>query len=241
MTVRTILATGSLCCLLSPFCHAQQEAIIPLPKEKFLDHRIGVQANELIRQVFNFNNSTNNTLNNPYLLTYSITHAKTGLGLRLGVGAEFNSFKADDGITKSENDINKVNARAGIEKVFKLSGKWSAGAGADVVYYNNTSYTKTSVRTIDSSKTDLATSESTLGYGAMAWLRYHITPRIHIGTETSFYYRKGDVSQTLTISRRDFTGGSTTPKIVTTTDKLDNTVKEGIFRVPMVFYLVVMF
>lgn len=234
----TFLATG-IACLLTTTAIAQ-DTTDTVKKSKIFDHRIGVQANELIRQVFNFNNSTVNTLNNPYLLTYSLTLAKPGIGLRLGIGPDYSTFNNDDGVTKVENNINKLNARAGLEKIFILSDKWSAGAGIDVIFSNDVSYSKTQVRSFDSALTDIATKEKSIGYGAMGWLRYHISPRIHIGTETSFYYRTGNVKQKIEITRKvnTFPNGNTTQ---TTTDEVDNKLKEGIFRLPMVFYLVVMF
>lgn len=239
MTKLKLFITGAACLFLSQ-TYAQEDITVQTTKSKFLDHRVGVQANELIRQVFNFNSNANNALNNPYLLTFSVTHAKSGLGLRLGVGPEFNTFKTNDGITKTENNINKVNARIGLEKVFKLSERWSAGAGADFIYATDRSIVKTSVNTFDSTKTDLSTNVKSSGYGGMGWLRYHITPHVHIGTEASFYYRTGDEQQTITITRK--TSNSVgKPVMTTTTDKTDNKIKEGLFRLPMVFYLVVMF
>lgn len=233
----TLLATGMVCLLATTAI--AQDTEVSAPKTKIFDHRIGVQANELIRQVFNFNNSSGNTINNPYLLTYSLTLAKPGVGIRLGIGPDYNTFNDDDGITKVENNINKLNARIGLEKVFILSDKWSTGVGADFIYSNDVSYSKTLVRTFDSTLTDIATQEKSTGYGAMAWLRYHISPRIHIGTETSFYYRAGNVKQKIEITQNINTFPGTT--VQTTKDEVDNKLKEGIFRLPMVFYLVVMF
>lgn len=237
---KSLLATG-MACLFGISAHAQETTtdILPQPKEKKFEHRIGVQMNELIRQVFNFNNNTTPALNNPYLLTYSLTHAKSGLGIRMGVGPEYTTFNTDDGITKAENNVNRINARIGIEKVFQLSYRWSAGAGADFVYANDRSFSKSFVRSFDSTSTDIVSEIKSTGYGGMAWLQYHISPRILVGTEASFYYRTGNYKQSITITT--LVDNFPEPEFETITDKQENKIKEGVFRLPMVFYLVVKF
>lgn len=236
----SLLCGIALLCLGISNVFAQDEVKDNKPSRKLFDHRIGVQANELVRQVFNFNNSAGSSINNPYLLTYSITWAKPGIGLRFGVGPQFNSFSNDDGIVQTENNINRMSLRAGIQKVFTLSDRWTAGAGGDAVYFNDRSYTKTFTRSFDSTKTDIATEVKTFGYGGMAWLRYHITPRIHIGTEASFYYSTGDNKQRIIIETRD---NNTFPgsRRKTTVSELKDKRKEGVFHLPMVIYLVVKF
>lgn len=204
-----------------------------------LNHTVGVQMNELVRQVFNFNDvSAQNQ--NPFLFIYSVNHNPTGWGLRLGVGPYFKTFQDDDGIVETESDISRFDARIGVEKAFQLSPKWSAGAGADFVYHRNQTITKTFTKTFDSTETDLKTNINTTGYGVMGWLRYHISPNVLIGTETSFYYRSGDHKQTLAITTKQ-TGfpGPTIRK--TQISQIDNTVKEGIFYVPTALYIMVRF
>lgn len=238
MLKRCTIAAALTACI-AVTATAQEEPAIP--KGKLFEHQVGVQANELIRQVFNFNNNSN-TLNNPYLLTYSLNWKKPGVGIRLGIGPDFRSFKDDDGIVQQENNINVMNLRFGFEKTFELSERWSAGAGVDAVYANDLSYTKTLTRSFDSTSTDIASSTSTLGYGAMGWLRYHITPRILIGTETSFYYRKGDFKQDISITTKTSGGIIGQPsKFETKETKIDNKVAYGTFNLPMVFYLIVKF
>jgi len=67
------------------------------------------------------------------------------------------------------------------------------------------------------------------GGGPMGWLRYHLTDRILIGTETSFYYVTGNTKQVLT-----FDGVQSTPN---TSDKLT----QGTLNVPVAFFLIVKF
>lgn len=238
MTKQIIVFVAAILCTFQSTTFAQDEPDAA-PKSKIFEHQIGVQVNELVRQVFNFNN-TNSNINNPYLLIYSLSLAKSGWGIRLGVGPDFKTFKDDDGITQRDNNVNKLNLRFGLQKSFKLSDKWSAGAGVDGVYFSDVSYSKTFVRAFDSTYTDLSTQTTTKGYGGMAWLRYKIAPRVLIGTEASFYYRSGDNKQTIEVRSRTGNGFGQ-PQFVTTTSKLDNKLKEAQFNLPMVFYLIVSF
>jgi len=223
----------------APAMHAfaQQSTDSGIKPAKY-EHHIGVQMNELIRQVFNFNNSSS-TNNNPYLLMYSVNSVKTGWGLRLGLGYTYKSFTDDDGITRKESNLNDLRLRLGVEKAFRLSAKWTAGAGVDGVFATDDDKTTSVIRSFDSSTTVTKTNISSYGGGAMAWLRYNITPRVLIGTETSFYYSTGNQKQTISITQRDF--GTPGQPFETTTSKIDNNNSQGIFSVPVAFYLIVRF
>ncbi len=221
-------------------CFAQEVPQTPvIPKEKKLEHHVGVQMNELIRQVFNFNNTTTANLNNPYLITYSINKRRSGWGLRLGAGYTRNSFSNDDGVTKVETDINQLNVRLGVEKAFHLSDKWSAGAGIDGLYGSDDNKTTSVIKSFDTTTTKTKSTVVRYGGGAMAWLRYNISPHVLIGTETSFYYQLGNQKQNIDITKRN-TSLPGRP-IVTTNTKTDNDLTEGILRLPVVFYLMVRF
>ena len=209
-----------------------------LPTEKRFEHQVGVQMNELIRQVFNFNNNTA-VNNNPYLLIYSISHKRTGVGLRLGAGYTNRSFVDDDGVNSRNTKINDLQLRAGIEKSFNLSKRWTAGAGLDFVYADNSSETKSILRAFDTTTTIINSTVGNIGGGAMAWLRYAVSDHILIGTETSFYYRFGTKEQTIDITRRDLS--IPTRPMVTTSTKIDSDETDGRFALPVVFYLIVRF
>lgn len=216
-----------------------EQAIMPAPpKEKMFEHQVGVQMNQLIRQIFNFSN-TATTNNNPFLLTYTLTHAKTGIGLRLGAGYEQRSFVDDDGVSSRDGKITDMNFRAGLEKSFNLGSGFTAGVGADFVMDQSTDDTKSLIRSVDTTKIITKSSVNNVGGGAMAWLRYNISKKILVGTETSFYYRTGKIKQDVTVAKKDLTTPAQ-PWIETTTS-LNNTQSEGIFSVPMVFYLIVKF
>ena len=209
--------------------------------EKRIDHYIGVQLNPLIRQVFNFNNAANAAIVNPYLVTYNINLRKSGWGLRVGAGYNYNSGSNDDGITKTTFKINDMHARFGIEKAFTLTTKWSAGIGLDVVYNSNDDNTTNLVRSFDTTTTATKSKLSSMGGGAMGWLRYQLTPRVLIGTETSFYYTSGTDDQTIDITSKSFSGGGGGGVTKTTETKSKPTVTQGILSVPVAFYLIVKF
>lgn len=225
------LLTGILlagCC--SPLLAQTVEA--EAPKEKKFDHYFAVQLNDLLRQVFTFNATTAAANTNPFLFTYNLSHHKTGWGLRAGVGATISSSSSNDNITKRNTDINNMQVRLGVEKMCHLSDKWTAGAGIDMIMKNNQNKTTAVTNQTYTVTVNTTTTETSTGGGAMAWLRYNISSRILIGTETSFYYTSGKIKQTV-ISTDDgpFQNYSET--------KTDNGASEGKLSVPVVFYLTV--
>ncbi len=230
----TLLAIVSITTHLS----AQEE---PEPaRGRIFNHSIGVQANELIRQVFNFNNTnTQNGINNPYLLVYSLNLANSGWGIRTGVGYTYRTFTDDDGITRRETDLNVLNVRFGLEKAFQLTPKWSTGIGIDGVMNNDNNETKSTTRGFDTTVTVTTSNISSVGGGAMGWVRYNINERVQIGTEASFYYVTGDQKQEISITTRTNIGGGSTWNTVVS--KVDNEFGEGIFRVPVAIYLLIRF
>ncbi len=209
-------------------------------KDKVFEHHIGLQFNELVKQVFNFSSNTTAT-NNPYLLTYNINFKKSGWGLRVGAGYNKQQIHTDDGITKRNSDINNLNARLGFEKAFRLSGRWSAGVGLDGTYSNNDNKTIAIIRSTDSTKTETKSTTSGYGGGAMGWLRYAITPNVVIGTEASFYFAEAKEKQDVTVTQYNRFGGIGQQTVVTTKSAIDDKTSEMVFSLPVVLYLYVRF
>ena len=226
-------------------CIAQNDAA-PLDNKQQMqvDQYVGVQLNGLIRQVFNFNNSTASTVVNPYLVTYNINSRNSGWGIRIGVGYSYNSTATDDGITATTTRINDLQLRLGIEKAFKLSEKWSAGIGIDGVFNTNndntTNITKSAASfTAPGDTTTTATKQvgSSYGGGAMGWLSYSITPRVLVGTEASFYYTTGKTKNITDVTSDPNGNGA----FSTTETTANPTVSTGTFSSPIVFYISVKF
>jgi hypothetical protein len=221
---------------ITPVLSYAEDAIV---KEKKLEHSVGVQVNELIRQVFNFSN-TNAANNNPYLLTYSINKIKNGWGLRLGAGYNVSTITNDNGVSAVETKIDDLNLRLGAEKKFNLSDKWSTGVGVDALYNNDKNDTKSVTRSFDTTTVTTKSLITSYGGGVMAWLRYNITSKVQIGTETSFYYRTGFHKEQIDIVRK--TGnGIVFPQTTSSSTKKDDDIKEGKFNLPVAFYLIVRF
>ncbi len=219
---------------------AQTDTKEAAPVGKKFNHYAGIQLNELVRQVFNFGGGAVTANTNPYLFTYNINHARTGLGLRIGAGYNYQSETNDDGITRRSTDINDLQARFGIEKMFSLSEKWSAGVGLDAVVSHNDDYTKSAVRGFDTVTTITSSKITSYGGGPMAWLRYHISDRVLIGTESSYYYTSGQQTDDIIITRRTFTGGAG-GQLESTATNVDEGHKAGKLSVPVAFYLIVRF
>ena len=204
------------------------------PKEKLYTHVFGVQLNDLMRQIFTFNNSTAAANTNPFLFTYNINRVKSGWGLRAGLGMTINSSTTNDNVTKRTSDINDMQFRLGVEKAFSLSNKWSTGVGIDGVIKTNDDKTTAVTNSGYIYTTNTVSKFTTLGAGGMAWLRYHLTDRILLGTETSFYYLRGTNKQTITTSNNGPFGN-------VDETKTDDDVTEGKISVPVVFYISVKF
>ncbi len=233
---KTLLAIA--CTSLFAYNSQAQEVENNEPHTKKIEHSVGIQINELIRQVFNFNNTAVST-NNPFLLTYNINLAKSGWGLRLGAGCVFKGIEIADGISTRSTNNNDVNARLGIEKRFNLSTRWVAGVGIDGVFNSINDYSSSIIRSFDTTSTNTHTFNRNYGGGAMCWLRYNISEHVQVGTEASFYYLMGDQKEVVSITQRNQT--AITPRYVTKTSIVDNKVKDGEIRLPVVFYLLVRF
>jgi hypothetical protein len=219
---------------IAPFlCHAQDVAT----KSPKLEHHIGVQVNDLIKQTFNLANNTAAN-NNPYLITYNINNSK-GWGLRVGAGYTLRGIANDNGVNSVKSDIDDLNMRLGVEKKFNLGGRWSTGVGLDGLYNNDKNNTETVVRAFDTTTTKTRSLTTSYGGGAMAWLRFNITNRVVIGTEASFYYLSGNKEQSVTITTRN----EALPgrPIVTTISKVDDGTKEATFNLPVALYLLIRF
>ncbi len=224
-------------------CFAQADNNVPAPqlekKKAELTHQVGVQLNGLIRQVFNFSNSTANTNTNPYLLTYSLNF-RSGWGARLGVGYNYASKKESDVVT-TETKTNTLRGRIGAEKLFKLSDKWTAGAGADFVVHLNDDITTTTQIIVDTLIIVNKSKGTGLGGGPMAWLRYRISDHVLIGTETSFYYvaTKPTNTKVETLKTLDQFGSGSISSTKTEIKKPQ--IAEGVFSAPIAFYIIVRF
>lgn len=163
----------------------------------------------------------------------------------MGVGYNYNSSSNNDGITATTTKLNDLHIRLGVDKAYKISKRWTAGVGFDLVYNNNNDSTTATVNanfnggggniTTGNEVSTTQTTVSSFGGGPMAWLRFNISERILIGTETSFYYVTGNQTQTF---NDNFAGSNGFNPVSPTTS---NSVSQGNFSSPVAFFLHVKF
>jgi opacity protein-like surface antigen len=195
-------------------------------------HLIGLQANALFKQIFNFGNA-NNPVNNPYLLTYSFINKKTKLGFDAGVGYTLNSIFENDGNTKKENNINDLYFRLGMLKLIPLNRKFSASVQIHFLLdLLNSKTTTESDFGSQISKVNSNSSSMRYGLGPCLGLRYKVSNRVFVGTEASYYFRMGKVKSKVT-NTTSFGGQILQSTVVET----DNDLIQFMFNVPTAIYL----
>lgn len=221
------------------FCNGQEDTI----KTKKFNHYIGVQANELIKQILNKNNSVTN---NPYLLTYSINLAKHGWGAQAGFG--YNYFKTDD-INSAATHTSKINDffyRAGIGQKFQIGKYILPGYGLDFIgayqVDKTVSLSVTDFNTsVDSSESTVTSKKTSLGGGIQLSLGFIVTRGFIIGTEATGYYSKIKEKENIIVKQ------STTNSIteVTTTESTNTNTETGsskfVLSVPVAIFMIVKF
>jgi hypothetical protein len=206
--------------------------ILLAQKKTKINHVFSIQANQLIRQIFNFSNNNPN-INNPYLITYSATNSKTGWGFDVGLGYVYNNIFENDGTQKKQSFINELNARLGFQKNISLTPKFSTQISFHGVIesISNKTQNETSSQGFFQKVTS-KTIVKRLGAGPAMGFRYHINSHVSIGTECNYYFKTGNTS-TNTTSLSEFQGQPTQFNEV----KSDDDLKTFIFNVPTVVFL----
>ena len=204
--------------------------------EKVYDHYIGAQIGPLIMHLFNANANSIGS-GNPYLITYSMNNKKTGWGIRIGVG--YNSTTNANAVAAGLNTTNNTDMqlRAGIEKTFEITNKWTAGTGVDIVLNSLDDNSATnSYYQFDTTSTITKSKLFSYGGGVFGKVNYHLSNRILIGTEGSFYYVTGNKNQTVDVVR----SGNNIPSL-TTESKTRPGISGGTISLPIVVYLLLKF
>ena len=169
-------------------CSAQSD----LPPAKKFNHYVGVQANELLRQLFNFSN-TNTTIVNPFTVVYSISPTNTKWGGHAGFGYTYSWIEDNSGSVGRISKVNDLFYRIGVEKKIPLGKRFEAGIALDFVggfqYDKTSSLNVTNLfNAIDSSFTEVTNKTTSLGFGPQFSIGYHVSEKIILGTETTLYY-----------------------------------------------------
>lgn len=170
----------------------------PAPSTKTVSHYIGLQANQLLRQLISFGgNST--AITNPYLLTYSVNSKDNGVGFASGLGFSSTTTKSTDNFTSVVSKVNDFAWRFGPEKKKYLSKYWLFGFGADVVLELSKAETVSQSGTGNPAIT-VTTNTSRGGFGPRASLAFQFHDRLMVGTEAAYYFKWGNQEQTSTNS-----------------------------------------
>jgi hypothetical protein len=158
------------------------------------NHYIGLQANQLFRQILNLSNS-NAAISNPYLLVYSVNSSSHGHGLNLSVGYVYNQVNDGDAFGKRETTIDNLNFRAGYEKKSNLGRKWVVSWGFDLIFDKLSNNTKnTNTQGGPSFTFETTTKTEAWGVGPRFTLNYQVTDKILLGTESTYYFKTGSNS-----------------------------------------------
>ncbi|MCD6012743.1 MAG: hypothetical protein K0Q79_2605 [Flavipsychrobacter sp.] len=227
MKINVVLC--SMILLAAHACFAQDTVA---KRQRMHDHFIGVQLNELVRQVIS-EDITGNLKPNPYLLTYAENSRRSDFGIRAGLGGQFHKLKNKsapaffplDTISK----LTSVQLRFGVIWSKSVYKNFVAGLGVDLAgnYHNE------NIKVMETGGSFPIFSESstlaiTYGGGPVVTLRYDFTQRIALGTEASFYYMVGS-SKVYNVANN----GTPTNK------DTENQISSGSLNLPVVLYFTV--
>ncbi len=216
-----------------------------------INQYIGVQINQLIKQVFNFSNSNPNT-DNPYLITYAANLNKKGWGIEVGYGIKYSDVTNKDIPTDNETKTSDMFYRFGLTKTIHIGRRVEAGYSLDFIgdhQVDNTlgqsvSFVNVNGQSfIDSSSSVVSNKTVTWGIGPKLYLGVYVYRRILIGTEATYYYQSSKLKQNISAKDRFFFNNSTrtlsNSAISTSNHETDTDVI--VFTLPVTFFLMVRF
>lgn len=157
----------------------------PNEMEKLEGHFLGVQVNELVRQVFSLGSSTSPS--NPYFFNYTYT-SESGGGFSSSFAYSLDNITNTDNFNSIESEISRFALRVGYEKKKTLSKRFIYSLGVDFLIES----TKNETTNEDgfSSQTITTTNQlSGWGLGPRFNFYYRVNDRILVGTEANYYYK----------------------------------------------------
>jgi len=197
----------------------------PAPSTRTVSHYIGLQANQLIRQLISFGGN-NSPINNPYILAYSMNSKSNGFGFSTGLGYSLTQSKTNDNFVSITSKVNDVAWRIGLDKKTYISRRWLAGFGFDVLLESNKSEVISKFGSGVPSQT-VTTTQKRKGLGPRVFLNYQFSEKLMIGTEASFYLKFVD-------QETKATGNASIPDP-------KSSIKNHQFNVPAVLFLTMKF
>ncbi|HZY79931.1 MAG TPA: hypothetical protein VFE50_10435 [Cyclobacteriaceae bacterium] len=156
------------------------------PSPKKSSHYIGLQANQLIRQLVSFGGNSS-PVNNPYTLVYSVNSNVTGLGFTTAIGFSAQDSKTTDQFNSVTTKTNDFAWRFGLDKKTYLSKNWLLGFGGDILIESSKS--ETNSKSGGGATTSVTTNSNRSGFGPRVSLSYQFHKRLLLGTEGAYYFR----------------------------------------------------
>jgi hypothetical protein len=174
-------------------------------KTPFLNHEIGFNAIQLIKQVIS-NNPSATLPQLPYSLFYNIYYKNT-LGVRLGAGIAQNSFETAifGQVDGRKTTLQSTDIRAGISYNFIKSKRITANVFADFITTNQKEKTTSTseIQTFPNPKTKLSVTNTdvTKGSGGQlgVGLKCNITKHLSIYTEVPIMYMQLETKNNLDV------------------------------------------
>lgn len=201
----------------------EENAIIQ-PTERKMNHYLGLQANQLIRNLVNFGGNSS-AITNPYLLIYSANSKTTGVGFSTGIGLSSIQSKSTDNFITVTQKTNDLSWRFGLDVKRYLSHRWLAGWGIDLLLEANKS--ETISNTGGSTNPTVTTNIIRYGFGPRVSLAYQFHNRLMVGTEASYYLKWID-------QKTKVTNAGTQPDVGTKLQSFQ-------FTLPAVIFLIMKF
>ena len=168
-----------------------KRTISPQDKKKpttLSNHYLGIVANQLLRQLFNFGGN-NNSFSAPYLLQYAINAKKNGKGVNIGLTYDKNSFTdVSNGATRKTN--NRIIAfRIGYDRKVDWGKRWIGIYGFDLLQDGSKS------KTVSTPGFTIETSSKGWGIGPRFGILFRVSEKILLGTDAAYYFKVSKSSQ----------------------------------------------
>jgi hypothetical protein len=183
-------------CVVACACIISLQAIaqpVSTPPERKSYVYVGLQANQLIRQLFSLGNPP--AVANPYLLTITTNDRVTGVGFATGIGYTYNQARTGDNFNLVDVSTGDFALRMGIEKKMIISGRWIWSIAGDAVFHKVKEVSKGA-----NPSTTSVTSTTTItegGIGPRCGIYFSLADRVLLGTEASFYMSFGKEKNTV--------------------------------------------
>lgn len=213
---------------------------------KMFDHYIGLQANQLIKQIINLNSNNNSSIDNPYLLTYGIYLSRCGFGIEAGAGYNYKKITNSDLPGDRESKINNLFYRIGVGRKVMAGKRIVAGYHLDFAgdYQSDKTFSSQVTNfgnTVDSSATHVTTQIKSYGPGARLSLGFYLAKRLLIGTEVTYYFVKSTEKQNILVTTTTTIAFNNTVTTGTTNSNLKTKTETFNFTIPVALFLIVKF